>query len=223
VSSPVFSSSPRDSLTRPAGAVEISYPAPEAPEYARRLVAATPEANVLCAAPNAPTVHVTADNTLKVMVGYNDETGRRAVVCPLPPPQLQPQPAPGPSSATAPPVVGVSPTVQWLITEAAKDARYASFKAGRHHVLTNPGVVSSWQFAVEFSKKHSGMPSPVAQLTVGVLRRHLVLTRHLTTISPPPPAGWRPRPQASSQDKKNLRSSKHSALARAGCRMHTVP
>jgi hypothetical protein len=149
------------------GAVEISYPAPEAPEYARRLVAATPEANVLCAAPNAPTVHVTADNTLKVMVGYNDETGGRAVVCPPPPPQLQPQPAPGPSSATAPPVAGVSPTVQWLITEAAKDARYASFKAGRHHVLTNPGVVSSWQFAVEFSKKHSGMPSPVAQPTVG--------------------------------------------------------
>jgi uncharacterized membrane protein len=85
-----------------------------------------------------------------------------------------------------PPVAGVSPTVQWLITKAEKDACYALFKAGRHHVLTNPGVVSSWQFAVEFSKKHSGMPSPVAQPTVGVLRRHLVLTRHLTTISPPP-------------------------------------
>jgi hypothetical protein len=52
--------------------------------------------------PMPPTVHVTADNTLKVMVGYNDETGGRAVMCPLPPPQLQPQPAPGPSSATAP-------------------------------------------------------------------------------------------------------------------------
>jgi hypothetical protein len=148
---------------------------------------------VLCAAPNAPTVHVTADNTLKVMVGYNDETGGRAVVCPPPPPQLQPQPAPGPSSATALPVAGVSPTVQWLITEAAKDARYASFKAGRHHVLTNPGVVLSWQFAVEFSKKHSGMPSPVAQPIVGVLRRHLVLTRHLTTISPPPQVRGRGR------------------------------
>ncbi|KAI9574184.1 hypothetical protein HD554DRAFT_2034360 [Boletus coccyginus] len=29
------------------------------------------------------------------------------------------------------------------------------------------GVVSSWQFAMEFSKKHSGMPSPVTQLIVG--------------------------------------------------------
>ena len=124
-------------------------------------------------------------------------------MCPPPPPQLQPQPAPGLSlslSAATPPVAGISPTVQWLIAEAAKDARYASFKAGRHHVLTNPDIVLSWQFAVKFSKKHSGMPSPVAQPTVGVLRCHLVLTHHLMMI--PPPAGWQPRPQASSQDKK---------------------
>ena len=157
--------------------MEISYPAPEAPEYARRLVAATPDAGVLHAVPNAPTVHVTANNTVKVTVVYNDKTGGRATVCP-PPPQLQLQPAPGPSSATAPPapVGGVSPTVQWLIAEAVKDARYAAFKAGRHHVQTNSGVVSSWQFAVEFSRKHSGMPSPVTQPAVGILRRCLVIT-----------------------------------------------
>ncbi|KAH0829060.1 hypothetical protein J3R83DRAFT_2517 [Lanmaoa asiatica] len=149
-------------------AAEISYPAPEAPEYAQRLVAATLEANVLCAVPNAPAVHVAADNTVRVTVVYNNEMGgRRAVMCPPPPQlQLQPhQPAPGPSSGA--PSASASPTVQWLIAEAAKDPRYASFKAGRHHVQTNPGVISSWQFAVEFSEKHSGMPHPVIQPTVG--------------------------------------------------------
>ncbi|KAH0825763.1 hypothetical protein J3R83DRAFT_8916 [Lanmaoa asiatica] len=101
-------------------AAEISYPAPEGSEYAQWLVTVTSEANMLCAVPNAPTVHVAVDNTL----------------------QLQPhQPAPGPSSGAP----------SWLIAEAAKDPRYASFKAGRHHVQTNLGVISSWQFAIEFS------------------------------------------------------------------------
>ena len=132
----------------------------------------------------------------------NSLTGGWAVAtCPLLP-QLQRQPTPGPSSATAPLALagGTSPTVQWLIAEAEKDAHYASFKAGRHHVQTNLGVISSWQFAVKFSKKHSGMPSPVTQPTVGVLCRRHVMTLHLTILTCT--AGWWPQLQASCQDQK---------------------
>ncbi|KAH0832251.1 hypothetical protein J3R83DRAFT_13226 [Lanmaoa asiatica] len=103
-------------------AAEISYPTPKAPEYAQRLVAATLEANVLCAVPNAPAVHVAADNMVRVTVVYNNEMGgRRAVMCPPPPQlQLQPhQPAPGPSSGA--PSASASLMVQWLVAEAAKD------------------------------------------------------------------------------------------------------
>ena len=182
--------------------MEISYPAPEAPKYAQRLIAATPDTNVLCAVPNAPAVHVAADNTVTVTVVYSDKTGGWAVATRPLLPQLQQQPMPGPSSATAPlALVGsTSPTVQWLIAEAEKDARYASFKAGRYHVKTNLGVISSWQFAVEFSKKHSGMPSPVTQPTMGVLCRHHVMTLHSMILTCT--AGWWPQPQASCQDQK---------------------
>jgi hypothetical protein len=120
---------------------------------------------VLLAVPDIPVVRVTAHNAIKVTVRYGKEmAGEPGTPAQTPPPpQLPPQlTALGSSHATAVPAAGtsrVSPTVQWLVDRAARDPRHASFKVEWHHVQTNVGVVSSWQFAVEFSEEFSGTVS----------------------------------------------------------------
>ncbi|KAG1907510.1 uncharacterized protein F5891DRAFT_975195 [Suillus fuscotomentosus] len=143
-------------------ALEITYPDPAHPEYLRRLVSAA-AGGLLHSTPDAPSIHIPADNVLTLHVRFGQM--RAAATAPGAAPAPAPGAAHGQHCATASGShASQSRTATaWLAEKAQEEPGYAAFKAGQHCIQPNAAIVASWQFAVQFCERYSQKPCPVSE------------------------------------------------------------
>ena len=141
---------------------EVAYPDLLHPEYGHCLKATTTASglNVVKAHTDMSTVHVPADNALKLTVSFR----------PMPPsagPIQQPTGQPQSTPAVSESAQAVPPVIQWLMEAAKMWEGHTTFKQGQHHMQTNADIVTSWWFAVLFSECYSQTVSPLVSQVHG--------------------------------------------------------